>query len=109
MTELEEPEHITTPMHPMKPWPDPTTEMIASPEFEAIWQCIKSWDINVPHAYSGYMHATGNHVRAILEALVTDKKLERALAEIEQITWREGKGFEKRLIEIRRIAAATLT
>lgn len=50
-------------------WPDPTKEMLASPLFEAIWQCIKSWDINVPEAYSGYCHATGNHVRAIIDAI----------------------------------------
>lgn len=52
-----------------EPWPDPTPEMLSSPEFEAIWQVIKSWDINVPTAYSGYCGATGNHVRAILDGL----------------------------------------
>jgi len=51
------------------PWPDPTPEMLKSPQFEAIWQCIKRWDINVPEVYTGYMGATGNHVRAILDAL----------------------------------------
>ena len=51
------------------PWPDPTPEMLATPEFEKIWQCIKHWDINVPEAYYGYCGATGNHVRAILDAL----------------------------------------
>jgi hypothetical protein len=50
-------------------WPDPTQEMLAHPEFEAIWQVIKTWDINVPYVYQGYMGATGNHVRAILDAL----------------------------------------
>lgn len=50
-------------------WPDPTPEMLASPEFNAIWDCIKRWDINVPDAYVGYCGATGNHVRAILDAL----------------------------------------
>lgn len=50
-------------------WPDPTPEMLSSPRFEAIWQAIKSWDINVPEAYGGYCGATGNHVRAILDAL----------------------------------------
>jgi hypothetical protein len=50
-------------------WNDPTPEMLNSPEFEAIWQCIKKWDINVPDAYSGYCGANGNHVRAILDAL----------------------------------------
>lgn len=51
------------------PWPDPTPEQLASPEFEAIWQAIKRWDINVPTVYCGHMSATGNHVRAILDAL----------------------------------------
>lgn len=52
-----------------KLWPDPTPEMLASSQFEAIWQVIKSWDIAVPGAYYGYCGATGNHVRAILDAL----------------------------------------
>ena len=52
-----------------KPWPDPTLEMTKTPLFEAIWQVIKDWDINVPGAYVGYMGATGNHARAILEAV----------------------------------------
>jgi hypothetical protein len=51
------------------PWPDPTPEMLRTPRFEAVWQCIKKWDINVPNAYGGYCGATGNHVRAILDAL----------------------------------------
>lgn len=50
-------------------WPDPTAEMLASQEFEAIWDCIKDWDIHVPGAYNGYESATGNHVRAILDAI----------------------------------------
>lgn len=54
---------------PKQEWPDPTPEMLDSPEFEAVWQCIKTWDINVPGAYGGYCGATGNHVRAILDAL----------------------------------------
>jgi hypothetical protein len=43
--------------------------MLATPEFEAVWQCIKTWDINVPEVYHGYCGANGNHVRAILDAL----------------------------------------
>ena len=50
-------------------WLDPTPEMLEDPDFEKIWQVIKSWDINVPSAYAGYCGATGNHVRAILDAL----------------------------------------
>lgn len=49
-------------------WPDPTPEMLNTPEFEAIWQCIKNWNIGVPDMYSGYC-VTGNHVRTILDAL----------------------------------------
>jgi len=67
---------ITTDGHviigePTIPWPDPTPEMLADPQFNAIWNCIKSWDINVPAAYSGYCGANGNHARAILDALRT--------------------------------------
>jgi hypothetical protein len=51
------------------PWPDPTPAMRDSPIFEAIWQTIKRWDVNVPDVYAGYCGATGNHVRAILDAL----------------------------------------
>ena len=52
-------------------WPDPTPEMLKSPLFESIWKTIKTWDISVPTIdgeglYSG---ATGNHVRAIMDAV----------------------------------------
>lgn len=30
---------------------------------------VEQWDIHVPEAYAGYCGATGNHVRAILDAL----------------------------------------
>ena len=52
-----------------KNWPDPTEDMVKTREFEAIWEVIKSWDINVPGIYNGYMGATGNHVKAILDSL----------------------------------------
>lgn len=54
-------------------WPDPTPEMLERPDFNAVWDCIKSWDINVPGAYGGYCGATGNHVRAILDAIASSK------------------------------------
>lgn len=73
---MSNPNDLPVPVHynwthslPTVSWPDPTEEMLNSPEFEAIWQAIKTWDINVPGAYHGYCGATGNHVRAILEAL----------------------------------------
>ena len=43
--------------------------MLDDPTFNAIWQVIKSWDVNVPGVYIGYMGATGNHARAILDAV----------------------------------------
>lgn len=55
-------------------WPDPTPEMLQSPQFNAVWNCIKTWDISVPDAYAGYEGATGNHVRAILDALAKIKE-----------------------------------
>mgnify|MGYP001579448231 CR=1 FL=1 len=55
------------------PWPDPTPEMLERPDFNAVWNCIKDWDISVPQAYGGDCGATGNHVRAILDALATVK------------------------------------
>ena len=50
-------------------WPDPEESHLEDPRFEKIWKTIRSWDINVPHAYNGYCGATGNHVRSILDAL----------------------------------------
>ncbi len=50
-------------------WPDPTPEMLENPLFKAIWEVIKGWDINVPGAYVGYCGATGNHTRAIFDAV----------------------------------------
>ena len=52
-----------------KRWKDPTPEMLNDPLFDTIWNVIKSWDINVPEEYDGYCKATGNHVRAIYEAV----------------------------------------
>lgn len=43
--------------------------VILSPEFSAIWDEIKTWDVNIPTEYGGYCGATGTHVYAILKAL----------------------------------------
>jgi hypothetical protein len=51
-------------------YPNPTDADLASPEFEAIWQAIKKWDVSridrQPRLYSG---ATGSDVMHILHAL----------------------------------------
>ena len=44
-------------------------EFLTDPVFNAIWNEIKSWDINVPEEYEGYCGATGNHVSAIFRAI----------------------------------------
>ena len=54
---------------PLGDMPNPTEEDLNSPEFEAIWRCIKSWDVNVPEFYEGYCGANGSHVKLILNAL----------------------------------------
>lgn len=53
---------------------DPNPDEVETPEFNAIWDVIKKWDISTGldkdhmgnHLYSG---ATGNHVVAILDSL----------------------------------------
>jgi hypothetical protein len=49
--------------------PNPTPEQLNDPVFKAIWETIKSWDINVPEYYQGYCGATGSHVILIINAL----------------------------------------
>lgn len=49
--------------------PNPTPAQLASPLFEAVWQVIKLWDVNVPQFYTGYCGANGSHVALILNAL----------------------------------------
>lgn len=48
---------------------DPLPNETETSTFNAIWECIKTWDINVPEKYEGYTGATGNHVCAIIDAL----------------------------------------
>lgn len=55
------------------PYKAPTPEQLKSPNFEAVWQTIKKWDINVPDTKGHYMGpsgASGNLVAAILQSLV---------------------------------------
>lgn len=63
-------EQVTAPQpkHPIA-WPDPTEEDQRDPIFNAIWEVIKTWDIAAPLAYTGPCGATGNHAKAILDAI----------------------------------------
>jgi len=49
-------------------WPEPESRHFADPRFDQIWEAIKMWDIEV-RGKGGREGATGNHVRAILDAL----------------------------------------
>jgi len=53
----------------LPPMPNPTQEQLSDPTFEAIWQIIKTWDVDVPEYYQGYCGANGSHVVLILNAL----------------------------------------
>jgi len=57
-----------------KNWRDPSPEELETPEFNAVWDCIKEWDIGIPQditeeGHQLYSGATGNHVVAILDSL----------------------------------------
>jgi hypothetical protein len=57
-----------------KEMPNPTPEQVKNdPAFQAIWQVIKTWDVNAPEYYFGYCGANGSHVALILNALQGDK------------------------------------
>ena len=49
---------------------DPPPWMLEHPLFEAIWDEVKTWDVNVPTEYAGYCGANGNHAAAILLAIM---------------------------------------
>lgn len=51
------------------PMPNPSKEEVDSLQFNAIWDIIKTWDINVPEFYSGYCSGNGSHVKLILDSL----------------------------------------
>lgn len=67
----------------LKPMPNPTSYELDCPLFNAIWDTIKSWDINVPEYYEGYCEANGSHVKLIIDAvqLVIAKAIKEAAAE----------------------------
>ena len=55
-------------------WRDPLPYELELNEFNAVWDCIKHWDIGLPFDITAsggqlYSHASGNHVVAILDAL----------------------------------------
>lgn len=65
---------------------DPTPTMLEDIMWNAIWDEIKTWDINVPTEYNGYCGATGNHVTAIYlaikNAFVNHKEINKRLTKL---------------------------
>lgn len=53
--------------------PNPTVADMSSFLFNAIWNVIKSWDVNAPKYYDGYCGANGSHVKLIMDSI--DKTL----------------------------------
>lgn len=53
--------------------PTPTQADLNDPEFEAIWQVIKTWDIDGGYR-RGYYGATGSDVMLILNAVRATRK-----------------------------------
>lgn len=49
--------------------PSPTDDDLNDPVFNAIFDVIKSWDVNSPAHYEGYCSANGSHAKLILDAL----------------------------------------
>lgn len=68
---------------------DPTEEDIYRPEFDAIWQAIKGWDIQ-RNPGDGYASATGTDVMTILNALKRMKPQEVAYALPAQVVYYAG-------------------
>ena len=53
-------------------WKSPSGCVMRMPEFGAVWNAIKGWDIEVPKEVDGsggHCSTTGNHVEWILDAL----------------------------------------
>jgi hypothetical protein len=64
----------------------PSEDMKKTEAFNAIFDVIKDWDINVPGYYKGFCGANGSHVKLILDELYKrdcinnrKEKLERIL------------------------------
>jgi hypothetical protein len=79
-------------------------EVLDSPEFEAVWQAIKGWDL-ARYPGAGYAGATGTDVLTILNALkpVHQSAIQEAVKEeLERLrSYGHGGGNWRRLIEIR--------
>jgi len=58
----------SSPLRKLKPMTEPTPIDLASPEFNAIWDVVKKWDLERTPG-DGYHHGTGTDVMEILNSL----------------------------------------
>ena len=49
--------------------PNPTKDDVEDPTFNAVWDVIRTWDVNVSGYYDGYCRANGSHVMLILNEI----------------------------------------
>ena len=63
---------------------DPTPEELETPEFNALWELMKAWDICTTGNYDSYSNTTGNHIVAVLDALKHTKHRTKTAREIEE-------------------------
>lgn len=61
------------------PYRDPKENEVDSPLFKAIWETIKTWDVNVPEEYEGYCGPSGNHVMAIVDAILESEEIKQKI------------------------------
>ncbi len=62
--------------------PSPTPQEMESELFNAIWECVKTWDIKIPKYDDGYMSANGSHVKILMDAIaptIRDTKIDNIL------------------------------
>lgn len=69
----------------MQEMPSPSEEERDSPLFKAIWNVVKTWDVNVPAFYEGYCEANGSHVKLILDALAAEEDEESPERELSRL------------------------
>lgn len=76
---------------PFEDMPNPTESDLEDPFFNAVFNLLKTWDINIPQYYAGYCSGNGSHVKLIINALQA--------AEDEQIAREDADYAERRAEE----------
>jgi hypothetical protein len=62
--------------------PDTTEQDRLNPIFNAIYDVIKRWDINIPSAYEGLCSGNGSHAKLIFDAVLATRPVTEAIPAI---------------------------